>query len=318
MSLPSNNQVRHLYVVKTLKDANGTPADLGDLALCYDTNKTTAYAKYVGQGGAVSSDKVAVGNILGVQHTTAAELNDKIKTHVVTVKDVSEGQVYEIVLHFRHYIGIGELDTTERIGTYRAKKNDTAALIAAGLAKSLQESLGLDSATNASSIDHYKENLATVTVSGNAITIKEVEQYWQLGKFAVQNVPIDVQLGGIFVDDYESYEWATVVSTANITLSNGIKKLADLEYYCMGNRGDIYRGMGYPYNFDTKYMIDMSATYDVFDIHYAYVGDGVSVQKSEKTLTFLVPTASASTFKTQLNTLLANTNVVITERSTGE
>jgi hypothetical protein len=44
--------------------------------------------------------------------------------------------------------------------------------------------------------------------------------------------------------------------------------------------------------------------YDVYDIHYAYVGPNESVQKSEKDITIAVPTSASSSFMTNLNLVL--------------
>ena len=68
----------------------------------------------------------------------------------------------------------------------------------------------------------------------------------------------------------------------------------------MGERGDIYRGVGYPNNIKTTYMVDASKTYSVLDIHYAYVGSNESVQKSEKTITIVCDN------KTTLNSIIGD------------
>ena len=95
--------------------------------------------------------------------------------------------------------------------------------------------------------------------------------------------------------------WATVTEGTNGTIGNG-KTIADLEYFCMGERGDIYRGIGFPNNIVTTYLVDPTKTYYVFDVHYAYVGDGVSVQKSEKTITIVCAD------KTEFNKVITNFN----------
>ena len=55
----------------------------------------------------------------------------------------------------------------------------------------------------------------------------------------------------------------------------------------MGERGDMFRNMGWPNNIDVKYMVDPSKEYDMLDIHYYYSGDGVQTHRSEKDLTFV-------------------------------
>ena len=41
-----------------------------------------------------------------------------------------------------------------------------------------------------------------------------------------------------------------------------------MEYFYLGNRGDVYRNVGYPYTFDTKYLVDSVANYSTIDIAY--------------------------------------------------
>lgn len=289
MSLPLANQVRHLYVVSELAEA--TPAALGELLVKGEAGKSLWFQHY-GQGGLTSSDKIDVDKIRYVKQTPKAQMNDSLKSHTITVTEAVAGQVYEVKLRFLNYIGGGAQDFTYRLGTYRAKKTDAAADIAAGLAASLQATLGLEEGADATKIENYKEPIATVTVSSAVITVNEVEQYWELGKFPVANMPIEIGLNGIAVDDsYIDYAWATIAEGSPIALTNSGKKIADLEYFCMGWRGDEYRGMGFPRNFNTKYMVDPddATGYDLIDIHYFFQGTGVSVQQSEKEITFVVP-----------------------------
>ena len=70
----------------------------------------------------------------------------------------------------------------------------------------------------------------------------------------------------------------------------------------MGERGDIYRGVGFPNNIPTTYLVDPSKTYYTFDIHYAYVGSNEAVQKSEKTITIV------GSDKTKMNSLITAFN----------
>ena len=311
MSLPLANQVRHIYVVS--EKANATPATLGQLQVLGETGKSL-YFKHFGQGGLTSSDKIDVEKIRYVKLTPASQMNDKLKTHVVTVTEVSAGQIYEIKLRFLNYIGQGAQDFTYRLGTYRAKTGDDAASIAAGLAASLQTTLGLEKGATPSDITKYKEPIATVEVSGAAITIKEVEQYWELGKFSVAQMPIEVSLNGIVSnDDYINYSWATITKGTPTTLSNSGKKIADLEWFCMGNRADQYRGMGYPNDVPSKLMVDPTATYDVIDIHYYFQGTGVSVQQSEKEITLVVATANSATVLSAITTLIGTNKLVNNE-----
>lgn len=127
--------------------------------------------------------------------------------------------------------------------------------------------------------------LAGGTTTGVIIT--EEVQNWILGRVTQENVDFTLQPDLIKVSDDEVI-WGTVTVNAseNTVIGNG-HKIADLEYFCMGNRGDIYRNVGFPKVIATTYLVDPTLTYYVIDLHYAYSDGGVSVQNSEKTLTIV-------------------------------
>jgi hypothetical protein len=315
-ALPLANQVRQVYVASTLK-TDATPSQLGDLRVLGEAGKFL-YFQHFGHGGLTASDKIDVCNIRYIKQTAAADMRDKLKNHTVKVTEVSAGQVYEIKVLVRNYIGQGVNDTTTRFGLYKAKKTDDAAAIAAGLAADLQTSLGLEAGADATNIANYKEPLMKVTVSGDTITISEVEQPWELGRFPVSNCPLDIQLNGIVTDDeYMTYEWATISEAAATTLNNVGKKMADLEYFAHGWRGDLYRNVGWPRSINTKYMVDPSDDYDVVDIHYFYQGTGVSSQQSEKEITLIVPADDASIIEA-IQELMGTNKIVAPEDYTRE
>lgn len=310
-SLPLANQVRQVYVVSTLK-SDATPSALGDLRVLGEAGKFL-YFQHFGPGGLTASDRIEVQNIRYVKQTAAAEMNDKLKNYTVTVGTVSVGQVYTLKVLVHNFVGQGVYDQTYRYGVYKAKTGDNAAAIAGGLAADLQTALGLDNSANASDISHYKEKLFTVTVSGAVITIGEIENYWKLPKFPVSQSPVEIFLNGIVTDDeVEVFDWATIAEGTPTTITNCGKKMAELEYFAHGWRGDFYRGMGYPYTTDTEYMVNPASQYDCIDIHYFFRGQGVSSQLSEKEISLIVPTGN-TTILAAITTLLGTNKIVAPE-----
>lgn len=160
---------------------------------------------------------------------------------------------------------------------------DLAALIAADA-----EASALVTVTGTSATTVVVEDPAVALTGGSTtgIIIEEAEQDWVLGTMPQAFIPFTPQFLTITVDG-EDRLWgvATVVTPAN-TVPDG-HLIADLEYFCMGARGDIYRGMGYPNTIKTTYLVDPTQKYDVLDIHYFYTGSNESVQKSEKTITLV-------------------------------
>ena len=68
-----------------------------------------------------------------------------------------------------------------------------------------------------------------------------------------------------------------------------------MEYYFMGERGDRYLKMGYPYIINQKYMVDPTLEYDFINIHYAFTGDNSDNGKSEKDMIIAVPATVTTT-----------------------
>ena len=298
----SINQVRHLFVASDPKAAGGSLSDLGDTLACGVAGQTL-YIKHYGYDGVVASDKIAVENIISAKLTAGANLNTPLYKHTLAVSTATAGQLYIVNVHFDHYIGLSPLDNSVRTAVYRAKTGATTSTIAKGLRIALRAALGFQvsdteaseaSGANAGDINNYKEQLFTVTGSGANIIISEVATYWELGKFPagrVVRIPKNgVSLGDIYdANGVASNAWGADTFAANGNAADAMKKLADLEYFCMGARADEYRTMGFPYNIDSKLEVNIATNYDVIDIHYAYVGSNESVQKSEKDLTILVP-----------------------------
>lgn len=75
--------------------------------------------------------------------------------------------------------------------------------------------------------------------------------------------------------------------------------MADLEYFGAGERGDIYRNVGFPNVINTTYLVDSAKKYNTLDLHYFYAGANEAVQKSEKDIT-LVLLSDGSTLSDQV------------------
>jgi hypothetical protein len=145
----------------------------------------------------------------------------------------------------------------------------------------------------------------TLAGTYTSLVIEEVEQEWTLGIKPQEAVYFDV-IPATVLSAGEEMVWGTIEEGVDGQVGNG-KLIADLEYFCMGERGDVYRGAGWPNTVPTKYLVDSTKTYDVIDIHYAYVGSNESVQKSEKTLTIVGEAANLATIKTAIQTALGVT-----------
>ena len=330
MSTFSTNQVRQLYVAKELKSPRVASSDAaGAIAVKNDKEKANLYFEYRGVDGLMRSDLVNIKNILSVKATDADSMAHELKAVTLTLdKDVNggapvAGQDYILRLAFRQYVGMSEEDQYFKYGCVHAYAGMTASDFYKKLAISLVKNFSrevvplvkfalVNSDTQAVPVDaNTKESSLTETYT--ALVINEVEQPWRLGIMEQVPVYFIVQPTTITVNGDERI-WGTVKETDPAGKIENGKKIADLEYFCMGERGDMYRNISWPHNIPTTYLVDPTLRYNVIDIHYAYVGDNEGVQKSEKTITLVVPKIGETN---SVSNVLANNIITAISTATG-
>ena len=284
MSVFSTNQARQFYVAKNVDSGLGHT-----VAAVKDGN---FYITHEGHGGVTRSDLIDVNNIMYAKITAPSEMQRNLKKVTVTVNNIVGGQDYILKVAFRQFAGISDEDIYTKFGMVHATTGMLAAQFYAEMAVSLAKNFSreatklvkfvLSDGTEVKATDNPKDLKGSYT----NLVIEEVEQDLVLGVKPLEPVYFDVTPGTI-VDNGDEVVWGeTKVEDSAAVVENG-KLIADLEYFCMGERADIYRGVGFPNNIPTKYMVDETKEYYVLDIHYAYVGSNESVQKSEKDLTIV-------------------------------
>lgn len=309
MATFSTNQVRQLYVAKTLKTLHVLATDTaGSIAVKSDTAKNHLYFEYKGADNLMRSDLIDIKNILYAKATDADDMAHELRAVTVTLdSEVNAapvaGQDYILRIAFKQYVGMSDEDQYFKYGMVHAYAGMTASDFYKKLALSLAKNFSreivplvkfilTDSEDKAVPVDATTKE-SSLTGTYKALVIDEVEQPWRLGIMEQTPVYFEVQPVPVTVNGDERI-WGKVEETDPAgTIANG-KKIADLEYFCMGERGDMYRGVGYPNNIPTTYLVDPTVKYNVIDIHYAYVGSNESVQKSEKTITLVVPKVGAT------------------------
>ena len=317
MSVFSTNQVRQLYVAEALKSPNVAATDAaGSIAVKSDTAKTHLYFEYMGAGGMTRSDLIDIKNILHAKATDADDLAHDLAKYKLTL-DASvnsgapvAGQDYILRIAFRNYIGLSEEDQYFKYGMVHAVADMTASdfykTLALSLVKNFSreeegllkfylETEGTDAGTVAGTPTEVTKDTKESTLTGTytGIVIEEAPQEWILGVMEQTPVNFTLQPGTINASGDDRI-WGTVKQVASTSSIPDGHKIADLEYFCMGERGDVYRMVGFPNVIRTKYLVNPDTKYNVIDIHYAYVGPNESVQKSEKDITIVVPKVGSS------------------------
>ena len=315
MATFSTNQTRQLYVAT----ANN------NTVFNKDTEEGAALNHvYLTQINAtkdpVRSDLIDPKNVLWVKYTPAADMARKLKTVTVTLDPAAHdedltpnvGQDYILRINFRQYASLGNQDTYVKHGAVRIFKGMTASdfyrEMAISLAKNFSRELTklVEIKLSDGTVVKPSDTKKTLTGTYTSLIIEEVEQEWTLGIKPQEAVYFDV-IPATIAYSGEELTWGVTANGATATPVGNGKLIADLEYFCMGERGDVYRGIGWPNTIPTKYLVDETKTYDVIDIHYAYVGSNESVQKSEKTLTIVGETANLAAIKTAIQTALGVT-----------
>lgn len=318
MATFSTNQVRQLYVAKMLKTPHVLATDAaGSIAVKSDPAKNHLYFEYKGADNLMRSDLIDIKNILYAKATDANDMSHELRAVTVTLdSEVNAapvaGQDYILRIAFKQYVGMSDEDQYFKYGMVHAYAGMTASDFYKKLALSLAKNFSreivplvkfilTDSEDEAVPVDATTKE-SSLTGTYKALVIDEVEQPWRLGIMEQTPVYFEVQPVPVTVNGDERI-WGKVEESGPAgTIANG-KKIADLEYFCMGERGDMYRGVGYPNNIPTTYLVDPTVKYNVIDIHYAYVGSNESAQKSEKTITLVVPKVGANN---QISNMLAN------------
>lgn len=319
MFIGSDNQFRNLYVMNTYKTSESALAAVGDLTLKVDTAKSNVYLVYKDTEDTITSDLISIKNLLYAKSTKAADMARTLNSQSVTLNaDPVSGQDYVLNVEVRNFVALGDDSTHIKFGAVHAvkgmTKSDFYKAMAVNLAKNLSRepspilNVLLTKNDSAASGDKDSEvavllngkiqNLATLksTETYTDIIIDEVEQPWRRGVAQVEPVNFNTTCGTILMDG-DDVIWGTVEKETGDEIQNG-KQIADMEWFYHGTRGDIYREATYPDNFDFKPLVDETKAYSTLDIHFAYVGPGVEVAKSERTITIVCATA------TELNKLI--------------
>lgn len=324
MATFSTNQVRQLYVATAVKSPHVLASDAaGSIAVKNDTAKNHLYFEYKGADNLMRSDLIDIKNILHAKATDFKDTAINLKSFTIALDanvnggSPVAGQDYILRIAFRQYVGMSDEDQYFKYGMVHAYAGMDADVFYKVLALSIAKNFSREvvplikievhskATVSKGGFDSNGYMVVTPTTKDNgksdttnpyyatdalvtdidSIRITEVEQPWRLGVMAQTPVYFTVQPVAVMVNGDEKI-WATVTEGTNGTIGNG-KKIADLEYFCMGERGDMYRGIGFPHNIVTTYLVDPTKTYYTFDIHYAYVGNNESVQKSEKDITIV-------------------------------
>lgn len=128
-----------------------------------------------------------------------------------------------------------------------------------------------------------------------ALTITAKAQPLELGKKEGRALEFDVAIKVSKVGD-EAFGVSQPTVAVTTPYDPGVgtgKKMAVLEFFYRGNRGDVMRGMNYPYNWTTKSKtnVDPASSYNLLTIRHFAVGDGFNQIQLPKVVTVAITEA---------------------------
>lgn len=311
MSVFSTNQARHLYVATEVVDTVEATSPAGAIAAKTDADGAL-YFEYMGKGGQLRSDLIK--NIESAKVTKAGKMARPLKAVYVELDKNTNGgnpvsvQDYVLKIVFRQFAGKSDEDIYTKFGMVHATASMTASDFYKALALSLAKNFSRELTKLVTFYLITNDGKVEVTAATKAaeltgtyvkLGIVEVEQPWTLG--VLPQVPVYFEVyPSTIVYEGDEVIWGTTDKDTDGSVGNG-KTIADLEYFCMGERGDQYRGIGWPNVIKTEYMVDPKKEYDVIDIHYSYIGANESVQKSEKDITIVCTPDLTADLATAIN-----------------
>lgn len=321
MAAFSTNQNRQLYVVKSVEASLAAIQGASNLGKCYVGTDADGH-KFVNQngyGGIVRSDLIKPSSIMWATASAPADMQKPLKLTELTLKSTVNsgapisGQDYVLRINFRQMYGMSDEDIYQKYGAVHAVTGMTASTFYKEMIYSLIKNFSrlycplIEIAVNSYTTNNvvvkatkvngtvhlYNAAGSEINASVTKILICEKSQVseWALGTKQLTSVYFDVIPTTVTDAGGNEVVWGSTEDKWDVLtpIGNGYA-LADLEYFCMGERGDQYRNIGWPKSIQTKYFVDPTHTYYALDIHYAFQGSCEDIQKSEKTVTFIAET----------------------------
>lgn len=310
----STNQVMQLFVIGSNESAEVKPIKTPD------GNGVRGYIVKIkdSKGNVIdNSDIIDANNILYTAESLAKDETMQRKGLLVKLNSAVNGgapiagENYVLTLVYR---GFGEEDTYSKVFEAKAVANESAATLLQKLAASALLNMDVEESPlyelyTAAGVAIDNTNVDTITADG--FYIVEPVPYWSLGRFEETLMKIDVQVAPVTLEGEEETEWlanykfAAMPSTVTaVKAIPNTHRIADLEYFCKGERGTSNALVGWPDTPDYKGKVnpDSANGYDVVTIHCAFVGANASNQKSEKDLVF-VAEGGLETLSTKLTAI---------------
>lgn len=297
----NTNQTRHFYVAGALK-TNAEPTNNLDIAL-----KTAAsgefFFKYKNADGLLTrSDTIDPKKVVSLKLTTAAQMDVPIPIHVVTVDTdhyanvaALVGKTVKLIVTFHQIFDYDESNSITVTAEHTVASGESATNFYTALANELNKLM-----PKPDKLFPY----ATITGTANGLAIVPAPQKYVRGKLSGDPVTVSVAFGLADAAYSDDPQWGkdTVGADATAAAIPSGRAVADLEYFALGERGDVYRGSMWPNEYNTTYVIDPAEEYNIVSIEYYWNGDAENVQKSPRLIQIAAEAAESNDIATAIHT----------------
>lgn len=236
------------------------------------TNKTLV----IEDGAGKTVEIIPESQVISNKTKTTADMNVKVAAPKLTVESSVAG--YNYLVRLTIDAGTGN----SYIKSVAVKADDATA---ENLAKKIAEKLN-------KAAERDIEIIYDATYSSNVVTITPRIMHTVGKRLYVPTIVVE----GIDLEDGIKTPSLKATKATNVTLAgSGIQKLAELEYFCAGETGDVYRGAAWPNDIPFEGNINAASTkeYSVQTIHYYKNCGNEAVQKSEQTIYLVKATTTA-------------------------
>jgi len=311
MGLAGQNQVRHMYVAADALDGTSSDiatfragASVGDL-ICLSADGTPTAAgepfKFFLKtaDGIVSSDTIKPGNILSAKALDYAAQTLKAGT-ISSLPTPAAGQLITTEIIISGFGSYSVEDEYVKKGFYKVGTGDDQEAVVDGLIASLNRNFSREPGADATSNPIFTFSKTGSTTTAALVITEKAQDDFDKNKRTRKQTQFTVNMSGL----------TSVPTIAYIGGYAGVgtsEQVQEMEFYLMGERGDFYRGAGYPHNFDQAYQAVAGTNYNLIEL--AYFDEGRDeAKKSKKQLTLAIPFVNLAG-NANVNLVVADVNV---------
>jgi len=301
----NTNQARHFYLAgKKGTASDPRQADNGDIFLKTDQSGNLYFIYKNYDGILTRTDTVPIKNITSYKLTHAAEMATKLNMHTVAIDTTKVtlanlvGKTLSCIITIHQFTDYDESSALTFVATVVGNSVNTANATAfhKALAEAIELALPVPDPgfplirvfSNGTEVTKAIAKAGTATGAAAGVVLVEGPQKYVRGKLSGEpcNFSVAFRLADKNIGDIV---WGTdTVAASNITGFQTVPAnyiIADLEYFALGERGDIYRGNNWPNNVETNYQVNpFSGNYDILTIEYFWAHKGTGVQQSRRML----------------------------------